>query len=117
MGGLTPKSMLASAKEYGAAIDDIQFVSPPKVLPVDENFLESYEGPTIEGKSTSVNVKPRVKTMLKIVSSEAEAEMEEKGEEIEKEEKKDAKRSTRSTEESGNGSVWEELTKNQRHQK
>ena len=119
--GLTPKSMLASAKEYGAAIDDIQFVSPPKVLPVDENFLESYEGPTIEGKSTSVNVKPRVKTMLKIVSSEAEAEMEEKGEEIEKEEKeeeeKDAKRSTRSTEESGNGSVWEELTKNQRHQK
>ena len=59
--------------------------------------------------------------MLKIVSSEAEAEMEEKGEEIEKEEKeeeeKDAKRSTRSTEESGNGSVWEELTKNQRHQK
>merc|ERR1712072_1314518 len=119
--GLTPKSMLASAKEYGAAIDDIQFVSPPKVLPLDENFLESYEGPTIEGKSTSVNVKPRVKTMLKIVSSEAEAEMEEKGEEIEKEEKeeeeKDAKRSTRSTEESGNGSVWEELTKNQRHQK
>merc|ERR1711959_397689 len=118
--GLTPKSMLATAKEYGAAIDDIQFVSPPKVLPVDEKFLESYEGPTIEGKSTSVNVKPRVKTMLKIVSSEAEAEMEEKGEEIEKEEKeeeKDAKRSTRSTEESGNGSVWEELTKNQRHQK
>ena len=119
--GLTPKSTLASAKEYGAAIDDIQFVSPPKVLPVDENFLESYEGPTIEGKSTSVNVKPRVKTMLKIVSSEAEAEMEEKGEEIEKEDKeeeeKDVKRSTRSTEESGNGSVWEELTKNQRHQK
>ena len=119
--GLTPKSMLTSAKEYGAAIDDIQFVSPPKVLPVDENFLESYDGPTIEGKSTSVNVKPHVKTMLKIVSSEAEAEMEEKGEEIEKEEKeeeeKGAKRSTISTEESGNGSVWEELTKNQRHQK
>merc|ERR1711970_518231 len=79
--GLTPKSMLASANEYGAAIDDIQFVSPPKVLPVDENFLESYEGPTIEGESTSVNVKPHVETMLRIVSSEAEAEMEEKGEE------------------------------------
>ena len=47
------EKMLAAATEYGAAIDDIQFVSPPKVLPVDQDFIESYSRPTVEGKSTS----------------------------------------------------------------
>jgi len=116
--GVTPKSMLASATEYGAAIDDIQFVSPPKVLTVDKDFLETYNGPTIEGKSTSVNVKPRVKTALKVVSSEKEAEMEEKGERIEEEEEREEEKeeelSRRSSDESGNGSLSEELASIQR---
>ena len=118
--GVTPKKMLAAATEYGAAIDDIQFVSPPKVLPVDQDFIESYSGPTVEGKSTSVNVKPRVlKTALKIVNSEKEAEMEEKGEQFEEEEERDEekeeKNSNRSSyDESGNGSLSEQLASIQR---
>jgi len=118
--GVTPKKMLAAATEYGAAIDDIQFVAPPKVLPVDQDFIESYSGPTVEGKSTSVNVKPRVlKTALKIVNSEKEAEMEEKGEQFEEEEERDEekeeKNSNRSSEdESGNGSLSEQLASIQR---
>ena len=113
--------MLASATEYGAAIDDIQFVSPPKVLPVDKDFLETYNGPTIEGKSTSVNVKPHVKTALKVVSSEKEAEMQEKGERIEEEEEREeekeeelSRRSSDESDESGSGSLSEELASIQR---
>ncbi|CAL6270293.1 unnamed protein product [Bathycoccus prasinos] len=118
--GVTPKKMLAAATEYGAAIDDIQFVSPPKVLPVDQDFIESYSGPTVEGKSTSVNVKPRVlKTALKIVNSEKEAEMEEKGEQFEEEEERDEEKEEKSSnrssdDESGNGSLSEQLASIQR---
>jgi hypothetical protein len=67
-----------------------------------------------------VNVKPRVlKTALKIVNSEKEAEMEEKGEQFEEEEERDEekeeKNSNRSSyDESGNGSLSEQLASIQR---
>jgi|Transcript_3266 hypothetical protein len=41
--GVTPKTILTSATEYGAAIDDCQFVSQPKVMPVEVKVQISRE--------------------------------------------------------------------------
>ena len=45
--------MLQSAQSFGAAIDDVQFTQPPKAETLQNCFIESYKGPTIEGKESS----------------------------------------------------------------
>jgi hypothetical protein len=50
---VTPQHMLQSAQSFGAAIDDVQFTQPPKAETLQNGFIESYKGPTIEGKESS----------------------------------------------------------------